>query len=149
MGERLRAGDGDPTPPTQPITFQVEPEVYTSLATLEKIPGDPYSGKLGNAYTKRRVNVMKTTDDLPYNHKDVDLNDGKIAVRMVIRQANRYVDDDYFFTIDPQGTTTEIESRQYGGHRNQQPLPPFSGELLLRELKAAQKTQPTLKPRSL
>jgi len=135
MTERT-AGDHNPTAPLQ---FQIPQETYEVLKSLE-------NGRLGNAYSKRVVRVSSSLDNLPgMAGENVDLSGDKLYVYMRIRQANRFVEDDYAFTINPEGTVVNLKSWQYGGHKDKKDLEPPSPELFMRELQAAQKIQPTLK----
>ena len=130
---------GDPNP-TSPETFRVSPDTYGVLSTLE-------NGHLGNAYTKRLIRVTKDPQKLPYSSIDsnVDLSGEKILVYLRIRQANRFIEGDYVFTVDPEGTVVVVKSWQYGGHGDQKEQEPLSAELFMRHFQTAQKVQPTLK----
>lgn len=133
-----RSGKGEQT--AESAVFQVPPGTYELLRRIK-------NGRLGNYRTKRLIVVTSDPQAFPEMRQglNVELGEGKMFVYMRIRQFPSRVEDDYFFTIDPQEKVVPLKSLQYGGSKNARGHEPSSPELFMRELQTAQKTQPKLK----
>ncbi len=100
----------DAEPQTQDnITFKVPRMVYQLLS-------EPRRKMLGNHRAKRLVHVVSSPQKLiPPLNTEVDLSD-KLLLEIRIRQSNRYVEDNYVFTLNPNGTMFHLRTSQFGGH---------------------------------
>ena len=123
------------------IGFQVPSLIYANLKV---------EGLLGNFRTKVFIRATSDLNDYPFMCVDdlEELTEDQILVYMRLRQfpsSGPRVEDDYYFIIDSQGDVVVLKSWQLGGNINAQVHEPPSRELFIRELRAAQKLQPTLK----
>lgn len=125
---------------SSPTVFQAPEGTFEYLTAIE-------GAKLGNAYTKRLVMVMKMPNVFPVVHANPNLRDDMAVVNLRIRALNKEnVEDNYFLGIDPGNKIVVLDSWRHTLYpRQQTPLETPDVQTLLNEIKTAQKIQLTLK----
>lgn len=113
---------------------------FTTLISLKE-------GRLGNAYTKRFVRVLRMPDIWPGLKANLNLRDDMAVVLVSIRShRGQYIEENHFLGISPDDKITLLESWKYRGSQyGKEDLATPSIDVLLGHIQAAQKLQSSLK----